>query len=191
MTPAQCRMARAALDLGIRDLAKLADVSPSTITRLERGEGIYERTVDAIRAAFETAGVIFIEINGEGPGVRLRRDRAEISAHLISLRVAIAGRRLVRFSYDSGPERWFAPHALYQANDGSTHVCGAVVAQEIARRGAPAIEIRAVTDDFDLARISNFWGRTPAPRFLPAPGFVSADIEGATAVERAVDRSEK
>lgn len=66
-------MARAALQLGVRDLAKLADVAPSTITRLERGDSLYERTVDAIRQALEAAGVIFIDQNGEGPGVRLRK----------------------------------------------------------------------------------------------------------------------
>ena len=30
----------------------------------------------AIRAALEAAGVIFIDENGEGPGVRLRKKRA-------------------------------------------------------------------------------------------------------------------
>jgi transcriptional regulator with XRE-family HTH domain len=66
-------MARAALSLGVRDIAKLANVSPTTITRLERGEGIYPRTLAAIRAALEAAGVEFIAENGGGAGVRLRR----------------------------------------------------------------------------------------------------------------------
>ncbi len=73
MTPAQCRMARAALELGVRDLAKLADAAPSTITRFEHGGGVYPRTLAAIRAALESAGVIFIASNGDGPGVRLRK----------------------------------------------------------------------------------------------------------------------
>lgn len=73
MTPAQCRMARAALELGVRDLAKLADVAPSTVTRLERGNGLYARTVEAIRAALEGAGVEFIPENGGGAGVRLKK----------------------------------------------------------------------------------------------------------------------
>lgn len=73
MTPAQCRMARAALQLGVRDLAAAAQVSPTTITRLEQGKEAYPRTVAAIRAALEAAGVIFVEENGEGPGVRLRK----------------------------------------------------------------------------------------------------------------------
>ena len=37
ITPHQCRMARAALDLGVRDLARIADVSPNTVARMERG----------------------------------------------------------------------------------------------------------------------------------------------------------
>jgi transcriptional regulator with XRE-family HTH domain len=64
-------MARAALGLGVRDLAELATVSPDTIARLEHGEILRERTIDAIRAAFEAAGVEFT--NGEQPGVRLRK----------------------------------------------------------------------------------------------------------------------
>ncbi|OUI82516.1 helix-turn-helix domain-containing protein [Acetobacter orientalis] len=66
-------MARAALQMGVRDLASAANVSPTTITRLERGEPLYARTVEAIRSALETAGVEFIEENGGGAGVRLRK----------------------------------------------------------------------------------------------------------------------
>ncbi|WP_145619732.1 helix-turn-helix domain-containing protein [Nitrospirillum bahiense] len=70
-------MARAALGWGVRDLASAAKVSPDTIARLERGETLYPRTVDAIRGALEAAGIIFIQENGEGPGVRLRKTAAE------------------------------------------------------------------------------------------------------------------
>ena len=76
MKAAQCRMARAALQIGVRDLAAAAKVSPATIVRFEAGGDLKERTVDAIRAALESAGVIFIEENGEGPGVRLRKPQA-------------------------------------------------------------------------------------------------------------------
>ena len=44
-------MARAALGLGIRELARRAKVAPGTIVRLERGEALKERTVEAIVAA--------------------------------------------------------------------------------------------------------------------------------------------
>jgi transcriptional regulator with XRE-family HTH domain len=71
MTPAQSRMARAALQFGIREVAKLAKVAPSTISRLEAGETLQPRTVDAIQRALEKAGVVFI--NGDQPGVRLKK----------------------------------------------------------------------------------------------------------------------
>ncbi|MFN4160111.1 MAG: helix-turn-helix domain-containing protein [Gemmobacter sp.] len=66
-------MARAATGLGVRDLAKVASVSPDTVARLERGDTIRPATIAAIRAALEAAGVIFIAENGEGEGVRLRK----------------------------------------------------------------------------------------------------------------------
>jgi len=74
MFPVQSKMARAALGWGVRDLAAAAKVSPDTIARLERGETLYARTVDAIREALESAGVEFIPENGGGAGVRLRKE---------------------------------------------------------------------------------------------------------------------
>jgi len=73
MNAAQCKMARAATGLGVRELAVRADVSPNTIARLERGEAMREGTVEAIRAALESAGVEFIPDNGGGAGVKLRK----------------------------------------------------------------------------------------------------------------------
>lgn len=68
-------MARAAKGLGVRELAEAAQVSTSTITRLEAGEELKPRTVAAVRQTLEAAGVLFIDENGEGPGVRLRKGR--------------------------------------------------------------------------------------------------------------------
>lgn len=73
MIAVQCKMARVALGVAVRDLAEMAKVSPDTIARLERGEPLKERTVDAIRSALEVAGVEFIAENGGGAGVRLRK----------------------------------------------------------------------------------------------------------------------
>jgi hypothetical protein len=73
MNAAQCRMARAALQLGVRELAEKAKVSPATVVKFEASGELKERTVDAIRAALESAGVIFVEENGDGPGVKLRK----------------------------------------------------------------------------------------------------------------------
>lgn len=72
MNAAQCRMARAATGLGVRDLAKAANVSPDTVARMERGEALRPATVEALQAALEAAGVVFIDANGGGPGVRLK-----------------------------------------------------------------------------------------------------------------------
>ena len=69
MNATQCKMARVATGLGLRELAILADVSPNTISRLERGEELRTSTIDAIRTALEAAGVVFLPENGNGPGV--------------------------------------------------------------------------------------------------------------------------
>ncbi len=73
MLAIQCKMARVALGIGVRELAELAQVAPATVSRLEAGEELKPRTVAAIRTALEAAGVIFVDENGEGPGVRLRK----------------------------------------------------------------------------------------------------------------------
>jgi transcriptional regulator with XRE-family HTH domain len=72
--PVQCRMARAALGLGVRELAAVAKVSVDTVARFERGDELKERTSDARQRALETAGVEFT--NGEQPGVRLAKAAA-------------------------------------------------------------------------------------------------------------------
>jgi len=64
-------MARAALRLSVRDVATMASVSTNTLTRLENGEELKPRTLEAIRNALEKAGVEFT--NGDQPGVRMKR----------------------------------------------------------------------------------------------------------------------
>ncbi|WP_072071626.1 helix-turn-helix domain-containing protein [Rhodovulum sulfidophilum] len=66
-------MARSGLSMGVRELAEAAGVSTNTITRLEKGEALKPRTLEAIQSALESAGVEFIPENGGGPGVRLRK----------------------------------------------------------------------------------------------------------------------
>jgi len=72
--PVQCRMARAALGLGVRELAAAAKVSIDTVARFERGDELKERTIDALQRALEAAGVEFT--NGDQPGVRLTKATA-------------------------------------------------------------------------------------------------------------------
>jgi len=79
MTPVQCKMARAALGWSTRDLGQVSDVSHDSIARFERGESLKDRTVDAMRAALEAAGIIFLPDDGESVGVRVRHRVAEDS----------------------------------------------------------------------------------------------------------------
>ena len=74
----QCRMARAALGWGVRELAAAAKVSTDTVARFERGDELKERTIDALQRALEAAGIEFT--NGDQPGVRLTKAAAARSA---------------------------------------------------------------------------------------------------------------
>ena len=74
VTSAQVRMARAAINWTVRDLAETAKVHRNTITNIETGRYAGDAaTLAAIEAALKRAGVEFIEENGGGPGVRLRK----------------------------------------------------------------------------------------------------------------------
>lgn len=76
MTPEQCRMARAALQWSQGDLANAAKVRQETVSGFEGGNDSRRSTVEAMRRALESAGVVFVSV-GEaslagGPGVRLK-----------------------------------------------------------------------------------------------------------------------
>jgi predicted transcriptional regulator len=74
ITPEQCRAARALLAWSQQDLADKSGVGIVTVHQLEAGTSQPRRaTVDVVRRAFEAAGVEFIEENGGGPGVRLKK----------------------------------------------------------------------------------------------------------------------
>jgi hypothetical protein len=77
MLPAQCRMARAALQLGARELALKAIVGPSAVVRFEHGEQLEPRIVAAIQAVLIAAGISFLPDEGDGPGVRME-DRTQL-----------------------------------------------------------------------------------------------------------------
>lgn len=69
-------MGRAALQLGVRDLAAASGVSAMTITRFENGHsGGQAETLRKLQTALESAGVELIPENGGGPGVRLRKEK--------------------------------------------------------------------------------------------------------------------
>jgi transcriptional regulator with XRE-family HTH domain len=75
ITPPQCRMARAALQWSLKDLAERSRVNHVTINRFETGQAASNpSTRMALRIALEAAGVVFIAENGGGAGVRLRKE---------------------------------------------------------------------------------------------------------------------
>ena len=74
VTSAQIRMARGALNWTVRDLAEAAGVHRNTISNIEVGRYAGDqKTLEAVVKAFQQAGVEFIDANGGGPGVRLRK----------------------------------------------------------------------------------------------------------------------
>lgn len=81
MTPAQCRAARSLIALTQTELAKAASLGLSTIVDFERERRLVsEEVVIALRRALETAGVEFIDENGGGAGVRVRKPQRSIQA---------------------------------------------------------------------------------------------------------------
>ena len=78
VSPEQCRAARGLLGWSQRELANRARVGTVTVHQLEAAASEPRRaTLDAIRRAFEAAGVEFIDENGGGPGVRLRKRQSK------------------------------------------------------------------------------------------------------------------
>ncbi len=76
MTPTQCRIARAALGWSETELAKAANVGVTTVSRFELSQARPQAaSIEAIRHALETAGIILLD-EGEmaegGIGVRLK-----------------------------------------------------------------------------------------------------------------------
>ena len=80
VTTRQIKAARALLAWSQADLADHSGISEPTVARLEAADGELggrEDTTQRLRAAIELAGVEFIEENGGGPGVRLRKSGKE------------------------------------------------------------------------------------------------------------------
>ena len=74
VTSAQVRMARAALNWTVRDLADASGLHRNTISNLEVGRYAGDaQTLEILEEILRKAGVEFIEENGGGPGVRLKK----------------------------------------------------------------------------------------------------------------------
>ncbi len=79
ITVAQLRAARGLVGWNQARLAEASGLALSTIKRMEGSDGPLRGTaanVWKVEQALEDAGVIFIDVDEEGPGVRLRGDQA-------------------------------------------------------------------------------------------------------------------
>ena len=74
LSPAQCRAGRALVEMDQATLAKRANVSRNVVVDFEKGRrNPMANNLSAIQATLEEAGVEFIDENGGGEGVRLRK----------------------------------------------------------------------------------------------------------------------
>ena len=81
LTSAQIRASRGLLRWSAEDLARAAALGLATIKRAEGAESETSMTTAndlAVRRALEAAGVEFIDENGGGAGVRLRKRTQKI-----------------------------------------------------------------------------------------------------------------
>jgi ribosome-binding protein aMBF1 (putative translation factor) len=72
----QIRAARGLVRWSAEKLAQKSKLGVATVRRAEAVDGEPPITIanaEAVRAALESAGVIFVEGGGDGPGVRLRK----------------------------------------------------------------------------------------------------------------------
>ena len=75
MTAGQIRAARALLRWSAAELAAISGLSERTLQRMEATEGIpagLSRNLELVQKTLEGAGIIFIDSDELGPGVRLR-----------------------------------------------------------------------------------------------------------------------
>lgn len=76
ITSEQLRSARAMVRWTQQKLADAVDISLATLKRLEGGSGPLKTSavnMHNLQSALEAAGIEFIDENGGGPGVRLRK----------------------------------------------------------------------------------------------------------------------
>jgi transcriptional regulator with XRE-family HTH domain len=76
-TSAQIRAGRHLVGLSQADIAAATGLSLPTIRRVESNLAVpvSPDAIASVRRALESAGVIFVEENGDGPGVRLRKGK--------------------------------------------------------------------------------------------------------------------
>jgi len=73
--PAQIRAARGLLGWSQTTLAEAAGLSLPTVKRFEadNGTSVSDQAMDKMRRALEANGILFVDEEGGGPGVRFKR----------------------------------------------------------------------------------------------------------------------
>jgi transcriptional regulator with XRE-family HTH domain len=72
ITRTQLKMARAALGWGVRDLARRTGLAANTISRYENGTDALSGTLVRLRMTLEREGLVFLDDDGSGDGVRFK-----------------------------------------------------------------------------------------------------------------------
>lgn len=146
MNATQCKMARAALGWGVRDLAAAAKVATATVARFEHGDELKERTIEAMRSAMEAAGVIFTEEIGTEGVLLTKTARCVADIRNIAQRdleredaQALARGRIDNFLADLA--EW---QRMYPGQDGHQYrslLHDRMLAASMADRGSPASDL--------------------------------------------------
>ncbi len=116
ITSEQVRAARGLLRWDQSDLSDASGLSLPTVKRLEQLPGplaAQARTVDAIVAAFSSAGVIFVEENGEGAGVRLKKKPPAIGE--INEKIQALDEKIATIKVDGDPSPEIGMNRLKKA----------------------------------------------------------------------------
>ncbi len=80
VTPSQLRAARGLLNWSVSELCSRAELAVNTVRKAENARdyvSLYKANAERLRSTLEAAGVIFIDADVHGPGVRLRDPAAE------------------------------------------------------------------------------------------------------------------
>lgn len=96
ITGAQMRMARGYLRWSAKQLGEKAGVAESTIKRMEQDEGFpiaRGANIEAVYKALTEAGIVFLDENGGGVGVRLRKSPATSAPITVSASKPAADRK--------------------------------------------------------------------------------------------------
>ena len=73
VTPEQIRMARAALNWSVKELAGKCGIGVNTLSRLENGTDSRLSTLSKIQKTLINAGIVFLSENENGVGIRYSR----------------------------------------------------------------------------------------------------------------------